>query len=85
MVTTIQLDENVKQKLDNLKIHRRETYNDLLFRLVSSLDKEKESLVETLEVLSDPKIMRDIAEALEDINDKAKWISWEKIKKENEL
>ena len=85
MVTTRQLDENVKQKLDNLKIHRRETYNDLLFRLVSSLDKEKESLVETLEVLSDPKIMRDIAEALEDINDKAKWISWEKIKKENEL
>jgi len=68
MVTTIQLDEKLKEKLDKLKIHHRETYNELISRLVSSFSKkaDKESLVETIEVLSDPQTMRDIAEALED-------------------
>jgi len=71
MATTIQLDEKLKEKLDKLKIHRRETYNELILRLISSSSPKKldrESLIETIEVLSDPKTMRDLAEALERIN-----------------
>jgi PHD/YefM family antitoxin component YafN of YafNO toxin-antitoxin module len=68
MVTTIQIDERLKEKLDNLKVHHRETYNELISRLISSKhDKvNRESLIETIEVLSDPDTMRDIAEALDD-------------------
>jgi uncharacterized protein (UPF0248 family) len=67
MVTTIQLDEKVKEKLDKLKVHYRESYNDLIVRILSNCTPknfEKESLVETIEILSDPETMRDIAEAL---------------------
>lgn len=70
MVTTIQLDEKLKEKLDKLKIHHRETYNELISRLIDSCSLKKadrESLVETIEILSDPETMRDIAAALEEI------------------
>lgn len=67
MVTTIQLDESTKKMLDKLKLHHRESYNDLLRRITKNPSKEdKESLEETIEILSDPKTMRDIADALED-------------------
>ena len=71
MVTTIQLDERIKAKLDHLKVHHRETYNELLARLIANASPKnmaKESLVETIEVLSDPETMRDIAEAMENIS-----------------
>lgn len=69
MVTTIQLDESIKKKLDSLKVHHRETYNELLKRLIQGQpDEEKESLIETLETMSDPETMRNIAEAMEEIN-----------------
>ena len=71
MVTTIQLDEKLKEKLDKLKIHYRETYNDLILRIISSLSPQgvdKESLIETIEILSDPETMRDIAKGIEDYN-----------------
>ena len=71
MVTTIQVDEGLKGKLDKLKIHHRETYNELISRIISSSLPKKidvESLTESIEVLSDPEAMRDIAEALEEIN-----------------
>lgn len=71
MITTIQIEKNLKKKLDKLKIHPRETYNDILIRLLegTSLKKiDKESLIETVEILSDPKTMRDIAEALEEFS-----------------
>jgi len=71
MVTTIQLDEKLKDKLDKLKIHHRETYNDLILRVISSLSPQKvdkESLIETIEILSDPETMRDIAKGIEDYN-----------------
>ena len=67
MVTTIQIDEALKTKLDNLKIHHRETYNELISRLVngaSPKNYDRESLIETIEVLSDPELMKGIAEAL---------------------
>lgn len=67
MVTTIQLDERTKQMLDKLKVHHRESYNELLRRLIAAYQttESKEELVETLEVMSDPQAMRDLAEALE--------------------
>jgi len=91
MITTIQVDSNLKQKLDSLKVHHRETYNELLLRLIddcSSMSTEKESLVATLEVMSDPECMRNIADAVEDmddLNNKSKWVPLEKVKKDLRL
>lgn len=66
-ITTIQLDSKTKERLDNLKVHPRETYNEIITRLLKgNLKKvDKESLIETIEILSDPQTMREIAEALE--------------------
>ena len=68
METTIRLSNNIKEKLDAIKIHSRESYNDVIARVISNMKKniDEESLKETIEVLSDPETMRDIAEALED-------------------
>jgi hypothetical protein len=69
MVTTIQIDEKLKSRLDSLKVHHRETYNELILRLVngcSPKEADRESLIETIEVLSDPEMMRGIRGALEE-------------------
>lgn len=71
METTIKLNVNLKKRLDSLKIHPRESYNDVISKMVKELKNIKvdgESLKETIEVLSDPESMRDIAEALEEIS-----------------
>ena len=67
MVTTIQLDESTKEKLDKLKVHYRESYNELLRKLIDVYQqgKDRENLVETLEIISDPEAMREIAEGIE--------------------
>lgn len=68
MVTTIQLDESLKQNLDTLKIHPRESYNDLIKRIIclsSPQNASRESLIETIEVLSDPDTMRNLGIALQ--------------------
>ena len=51
-----------------MKIHSRESYNEVVTRIIGNMKKniDEESLRETIEVLSDPETMRDIAEALED-------------------
>ena len=88
MVTTIQLDENIKHRLDLLKVHRRETYNELIERLIDNCSlgvEDKESLIETIEVLCDPQTMRNIAGALENINNSSKWISLDAVEKERGL
>ena len=85
MVTTIQIDEKLKEKLDNLKVHHRETYNELILRLIGSCSpkkSDKESLLETIEVLSDPETMRDLAEASEEIQKGNFGISLEEFKRE---
>jgi hypothetical protein len=85
MVTTIQLDEKLKEKLDELKIHHRETYNDLIKRLIencSPQEIDKESLIATIEVLSDPELMKGIKEALEEESRGEKATSLEELKKE---
>ncbi len=67
MVTTIQLDESVKKKLDALKVHHRETYNELIERIISGFSNaDKESLIETIDIMSNPETMRGIAEGLEE-------------------
>ena len=88
MMTTIQLNHSLKKKLDILKIHKRETYNELLERILENCSPQKfdkESLIETIEVLSDPETMKNLTEALNDIGNKNKWVSFEQIKKENGL
>ena len=67
MVTTIQVDDGTKKVLDKLKSHHRESYNELLQKLIEVFQSgaNREQLVETLEVISDPEAMREIAESLE--------------------
>jgi PHD/YefM family antitoxin component YafN of YafNO toxin-antitoxin module len=66
MVTTIQIDEKTKTLLDKIKIYHRETYDELVKRLIASYSEhDKESLTETLEIISDPEAMREIAEGIE--------------------
>jgi len=69
MITTIQIDNKLKAKLDSLKVHHRESYNELISRIIGGSKKEdiqKESLLETLEILSDPDFMRELSEALKE-------------------
>ena len=87
MATTIQIDEKVKEKLDKLKMHYRESYNDLIIRILSSCTSQnvsRDSLIETVEILSDPETMRDIAEALEEY-EQGKGIEFSKLKKDLNL
>jgi len=58
MVTTIQLEEKVKSKLEEMKMHSRETYNKVIERLIKSSMEEEE--------LS-PQTIKNIELALEDV------------------
>jgi hypothetical protein len=85
MITTVQLDKRTKAKLDNLKIHNRESYNDLILRLIGGSSPSKasrESLIETISVLSDSETMKRLSKAL---NEKAEGKSIEEIEKELKL
>ncbi len=37
MTTTIQIDNEIRNTLNNMKLHTRETYNDVLERLIEDL------------------------------------------------
>ena len=80
MVTTIQVEEKIKAKLDKLKIHHRESYNEVIEKLIETKQQE-ESVQETLEIMSDPEAMREIAEALDSFK-AGKGKSLEQIEKE---
>lgn len=85
MVTTIQINEDLKEKLDQLKIHDRESYNSLLQRVLENCalnSTDEESLLATIEVLSDPKLMLGIKEALEEEKAGEKGTSIEDLKQE---
>ena len=84
MVTTNQIDEKLKERLDQLKIHHRETYNELLMRLISISSPNKvdrESLIETIDILSDPETMRAVAKGIDEFN-KGKYKTLKQIRKE---
>jgi PHD/YefM family antitoxin component YafN of YafNO toxin-antitoxin module len=88
MITTIQLDSNLKEKLDNLKIHHRETYNELIARLLNACSLKRysqESLIETIETLSNPEEMREIAEAMEAFERGERGTTLDELKKEFNL
>ena len=87
METTVRLNNSVKSRLDSFKVHSRESYNDVIARMTENINIniDENSLKETIEVLSDPKTMRNIAEALEKFNNGNSGISWEDIKKEERL
>lgn len=76
METTIRLNNSVKKRLDSIKVHSRESYNDVIVRMINeckTLNVDEESLKETIEILSDPETLRDIAEAFNDF-EKGKFV-----------
>jgi len=85
MVTTIQINEDLKKRLNELKIHHRETYNELIERMTNEFSRsmiDKESLIETIEILSDPELMNGIKEALEEERKGVQGTPLEKVEKE---
>lgn len=53
MVTTIQIEEKIKHRLDALKVYTRETYNQVIERLIeNNLDKGRlsESTMKNIEL-----------------------------------
>ncbi len=87
MVTTIQLNNDVKMQLDSLKIYR-ETYNDLLLRILDNCflnENDRENLIATVEVLSDPELMKGIKEALSEEDKGIVGTSIEDVRKELEI
>ena len=66
--TTITIDRKLKDRLDALKLSRRESYNEVLARVLKAVrTADPEAIAETIEILSDPEIMRDLAQSLEDL------------------
>lgn len=66
--TTITVNLNVKKMLDSLKRARRESYNDVLTRVLplASNNDNIESFKETAEILSDPDTMARLAKSMDD-------------------
>ena len=50
MSTTIQIDESVKTSLNNMKLFKRETYNDVLERLIEDAQELNEETKKELEL-----------------------------------
>jgi len=71
---TIKVTPKVKNRLDTLKRHPRETYNDVIERLT------QDAMEEETDVLTDEDI-RDIEEAIQDIKS-GRTYTTEELKKE---
>ncbi len=85
--TTIQIDKPLKEKLESIKLHQRETFNELISRLIDNESLEnssRESLIATIEVMSDPELMREIAQGLGEY-ERGQGISLDDLKKELEI
>ena len=39
-ITTIAVEEEIKKKLDELKVHPKEPYNDVIKRMIEKMQKE---------------------------------------------
>jgi hypothetical protein len=72
MVTTIQLDEKTKEELEKMKLFPRETYNEVIIRLVMTSQEETELSEETI---------KNIEKALDDVK-KGRLYSTEAARKE---
>ena len=75
-VTTIQIPKDLKKDLDLFKEHKRETYADVILKLVLRVKEDEEAELE----LSN-KTLKGIAEAREDVR-KGRVYSTEQIEKE---
>jgi len=71
MATTIQLEEKIRSKLEEMKVHPRETYSEVIDRLIKSRMEEEE--------LS-PQTIKNIELALEDVK-KGRTYSTKEIRK----
>jgi predicted transcriptional regulator len=72
MVTTIQLEEKTKEELERMRLFPRETYNEVIIRLILTNQEESELSEQTI---------KNIEKALEDVK-KGRLYSTEKIRKE---
>lgn len=70
MKTTIQIDKKVKNKLESLKVHPKESYNEIIERLISISYDEEELSEEAL---------KNIEESLKQIK-QGKTITHEQLK-----
>jgi len=66
-ITTITLDKGIKRKLEKMKLYNRETFNEVIGRLISEKDSSNFEVRETIEILSDSAIMRSLAKSLDDL------------------
>ena len=86
MVTTIQLNEDVKQRLVKLKNSNKETYEDVIVKLVDNIEKQKKEqeqlLIEGCKEMSDDmlKIAKEWEGTLMDGLDKNE--KWEELERE---
>ena len=69
--TTITLNKAVKRRLDKLKKHARESYNEVVVRLLGRAPREDsaddESVRESIAILSEPETMASLARSLKDL------------------
>jgi len=72
MATTIQLEEETKEKLTELRAYPKETYNQVIMRLINLSEEEMEIL--------DGETIKDIEEAMEEIK-AGKFYTHEEMKK----
>ncbi len=72
MVTTIQLEKKTKERLERMKLFPRETYNEVIIRLVLTSREETELSEQTI---------KNIEKALEDVK-KGRLYSTKEVKKE---
>lgn len=74
----------LKRKLESMKIHQRETFNELISRIIEDESLEnasRESLIATVEVMSDPELVRSIARGLQEYGE-GKGVDFEDLKEE---
>lgn len=76
MVTSIQLENKTKSRLDKMKVFPRETYNDVVNRLINVAEDDEGPLSE--------QTIKDLEEALAQVK-KGKLVSHEKVKQKNGL
>jgi len=72
MATTIQLEEKTKEELERVKLFPRETYNEVIIRLIMTSQEETELSEQTI---------KNIEKALEDVK-KGRLYSTEEVRKQ---
>lgn len=70
MSTTVKIKEKTRAKLENLKLHTKETFNDVIERLMRTQDDEL-----------DPQTIKNIRKSLDDI-EKGKIYTLAQVEKE---